>query len=46
MVNVFDVPKDIVFDEYTENADNEGKVAIVGDGNAVCLLRGMVIRTG
>lgn len=34
MVNVFDVPKDIIFDEYTEDADNEGKVAIVGDGNA------------
>ena len=37
MVNVFDVPKDIIFDEYTEDTDNEGKVAIVrtdtDDGN-------------
>ena len=34
MVNVFDVPKNIIFDEYTKNTDNEGKVAIVGDGNS------------
>ena len=34
MVNVFDVPKDIILDEYTENEDNEGKVAIVGDDNS------------
>lgn len=34
MVKVFDVPQDIIFDKYAEDVNNEGKVAIVGDGNS------------